>query len=87
MAEERSERKSMSEEERRIMEENEKTAEVWETEKKERHERASADLLKENETGETVINPPSSGGKLLKGTRGETAAGAICGYPSKPCDR
>lgn len=77
----------MAEEERKHMSEEEKTSEVWTEEKKERHERASADLLKENEKGETVINPPSSGGKILKGTRGETAAGARCGYPSKPCDR
>ena len=85
MAEKGSERKPMSEEE--MMKEQEKTAEVWETEKEERRERASADLLKENEKGETVINPPSAGGKVLKGSRGETAAGARCGYPSKPCDR
>lgn len=84
MKEEGSERKSMSE--KKMMEE-EKTAEVWTEEKMERHERASADLLKENEKGETIINPPSAGGKLLKGTRGENAAGARCGYPSKPCDR
>lgn len=69
------------------MTEEEKTAEVWETERKERHERASGDLLKENEKGETIVNPSTAGGKILKGTKGETAAGARCGYPSKPCDR
>lgn len=87
MREEHSERKSMSEEERKMMEEQEKTAEVWVEEKEERHEKASADLLRENEKGETIINPPSAGGKVLKGSRGETAAGAKCGYPSKPCNR
>jgi len=84
MREEGSERKSMSEEERKMMEEQEKTSEVWETESKERMERASGDIA--GETG-VVVNPPSAGGKVLKGSRGETAAGARCGYPSKPCNR
>ena len=85
MREEGSERKGMSEKERREMEEQEKTSEVWATEKEERMERASGDITEEQE--KTTVNPTSSGGKILKGTRGETAAGARCGYPSKPCDR
>ena len=101
MREEGSERKSMSEKERREMEEQEKTSEVWIEESAERHEGASADLLKEEEEkgktprvgtdvpsseSKTIINPPSSGGKILKGKEG-TAAGARCGITSKPCDR
>lgn len=77
------------------MEEEEKTSEVWETEKEERMERASGDILKEEsaellkeEYGSNVIvNPPTAGGKILKDTTGVRAAGARCGYPSKPCDR
>jgi hypothetical protein len=101
MKEEQSEKRGMRKKDL-PPEEEEKTAEVWIEESKERHEGASADLLKEEMEkgktprveadlptfeGETVVNPPSGGGKILKGTRGETAAGARCGYPSKPCDR
>jgi hypothetical protein len=85
MNEEQSERKSMSEKERREMEEQEKTSEVWATEKEERIEKASGDISEGHE--KTTVNPPSGGGKILKGTHGETAAGAKCGYPSKPCNR
>ena len=98
MREEGSERKSMSEKERKEMEEQEKTSEVWIEESK---ERASSDITIQEEKGKTprvdsdlptfegktVVNPPSGGGKILKGSRGETAAGARCGYPSRPCDR
>ncbi|WP_424355191.1 hypothetical protein [Methanobacterium sp. MBAC-LM] len=98
MREEGSERKSMSEKERKEMEEQEKTAEVWIEESK---ERSSSDITKQEEKGKTprvdsdlptfegktIVNPPEGGGKILKGSRGETAAGAKCGYPSKPCDR
>ena len=84
MREEGSERKSMSEEERKMMKEQEKTSEVWETEKEERMERASGDIAGKTDV---KVNPPSAGGKILKGSKGETAAGARCGYPSKPCDR
>lgn len=84
MNEEGSERKGMSKKERREMEEQEKTSEVWATEKEERMERASGDIA---EKTNITVNPPTAGGKVLKGTRGETAAGARCGYPSKPCDR
>ena len=77
MNEEQSERKSMKEEE--------KTSEVWATEKEERMEKASGELSEGQE--KTTVNPPSGGGKILKGSRGETAAGAKCGYPSKPCNR
>lgn len=65
--------------------EEEKTSEVWATEKEERMERASGDITEGQE--KTTVNPPSSGGKILNGTHGEAAAGARCGYPSKPCDR
>ncbi|MEN6291127.1 MAG: hypothetical protein ABFC34_03200 [Methanobacterium sp.] len=84
MKEEESERKGMSEKERKEMEEQEKTAEVWTTEKKERMERASGDIA---EKTNIIVNPTTAGGKILNGTQGETAAGARCGYPSKPCDR
>jgi len=77
MEEKRPESKGMTEEE--------KTAEVWETEKKERHERASGDIAEEREN--TVVNPTTAGGKILKSDSGVKAAGARCGYPSKPCDR
>ncbi len=84
--------------ERNEMEEQEKTSEVWIEESK---ERASSDITRQEEKGKTprvdsdlstfegktTVNPPSGGGKILKGSRGETAAGAKCGYPSKPCDR
>lgn len=85
MREEGSKKKGMSEKERMPMEEEEKTAEVWETEKEERMERASGDIAEGQE--KTTVNPSSSGGKILQGTHGETAAGARCGYPSKPCNR
>ncbi len=84
MKEESSGREGMSEKERKEMEEQEKTSEVWTTEKKERMERASGDIA---EKTDVTVNPTTAGGKILKGTRGETAAGARCGYPSKPCDR
>jgi hypothetical protein len=61
--------------------EEEKTSEVWEDEEKERHERASAELLREDEKGTTVVNPSTSGGKILEGPKGK-AAGAKNGYPS-----
>jgi hypothetical protein len=67
------------------MTEEEKTAEVWETEKKERMERASGDIAEESEN--TIVNPPSAGGKRLHDKSGVEAAGARCGYPSRPCDR
>lgn len=74
--------------------EEEKTSEVWETEKEERMERASGDILKEESAdllkkeygGDVIVNPPTAGGKILKGAEGMKAAGARCGYPSKPCD-
>lgn len=84
MREEGSERKSMSEKERMEMEEQEKTSEVWATEKEERMEKASGDIAEGQ--AKTIVNPPSSGGKILKGKQGE-AAGARCGVTSKPCDR
>ena len=97
MREEGSEKKSMSEKERREMEEQEKTSEVWIEESK---ERASSDITQQEEKGKTprvdsdlptfegktIVNPPSGGGKILKGKQG-TAAGARCGITSKPCDR
>ena len=70
--------------ERKRMEEEEKTSEVWATEKEERMEKASGDIAEAQE--KTVVNPPSGGGKILKGKQG-TAAGARCGITSKPCDR
>ena len=85
MREEQSEKKGMARKEDLPPEEEEKTSEVWATEKEERMERASGDIAEEQE--KITVNPTSSGGKILKGTRGETAAGAKCGYPSKPCDR
>ncbi|MGB9978544.1 hypothetical protein [Methanobacterium sp.] len=79
-------------------EEEEKTSEVWIEESKERTSSAVEEEHEKGKTprvdtdlptfeGKTTVNPPSGGGKILKGTRGETAAGARCGYPSKPCDR
>ena len=84
MREESSEKKSMSEKERNEMEEQEKTSEVWATEKEERIEKASGDIAEGQE--KTTVNPPSGGGKILKGKQG-TAAGARCGITSKPCNR
>ena len=76
MKEEQSERKHMKEEE--------KTSEVWATEDEERMEKASGDIAEAQE--KTTVNPPSGGGKILKGKHG-TAAGARCGITSKPCNR
>lgn len=85
------------EEKRREMKdygEEEKTGEVWVTDKEERMERASADILKEERTdllkeeygSDVIVNPPTAGGKILKDAAGVRAVGAICGYPSKKCD-
>ena len=97
MKEEQSEKRGMRKEDL-PPEDEEKTAEVWIEESK---ERSSTSISKQEEKGKTprvdadlptfegktVVNPSSGGGRILKGTRGETAAGARCGYPSKPCDR
>ncbi len=72
------------ESEMKRMKEEEKTSEVWATEKEERMEKASGDIAEEQE--KTTVNPPSSGGKILKGKQGK-AAGARCGVTSKPCNR
>jgi hypothetical protein len=85
------------EEKRREMKEyseEEKSSQIWVTDKEERMEKASADILKKErvdllkkEYGSKVtVNPPTAGGKILKDAVGVRAVGAICGYPSKKCD-
>ena len=87
MKEEHSERKGIRKEDL-PPEEEEKDVEAWETEDKERMERASADIVeKELKKENIIVNPSTSGGKILKGSKGGTGVGAKCGYPSKPCDR
>jgi hypothetical protein len=61
MAEKEFERKEPS---RKMMENEEKTSEVWVTDKEERMEKASGDI-KEFE-GNVIVNPPSAGGRILK---------------------
>ena len=50
------------------MREEEKTSEVWVTDKQERREMASGDI-KEFE-GNVTVNPPDAGGKILKNAAG-----------------
>lgn len=50
------------------MSEEEKTSEVWVTDKEERMEKASGDI-KEYESN-VIVNPPDAGGKLLKNAVG-----------------
>ena len=64
MAEREFERKESSE----MMKEEEKTSEVWATDKEERMEKASGDI-KEFE-GNVIVNPPDAGGKILKNAAG-----------------
>jgi hypothetical protein len=60
MEERRTEKKDYGEEE--------KTSEVWVTDKEERMEKASGDI-KEYESN-VVVNPPDAGGKILKNAAG-----------------
>ncbi|HML04447.1 MAG TPA: hypothetical protein VK426_01605 [Methanobacterium sp.] len=64
MAEREFERKESS----GMMKEEEKTSEVWATDKEERMEKASGDI-KEFE-GNITVNPPDAGGKILKNAAG-----------------
>jgi len=76
MAEREFERKGSSE----MMREEEKTSEVWATDKEERMEKASGDI-KEFE-GKVTVNPPDAGGKILKNAAG--ARNHIPGSQNKP---
>lgn len=64
MAERELERKETSEK----MKEEEKTSEVWVTDKEERMEKASGDIQEYG--GNIIVNPPDAGGKLLKNSVG-----------------
>ena len=64
MAEREFERKESSE----MMKEEEKTSEVWVTDKEERMEKASGDIKKFE--GNVRVNPPDAGGKILKNAAG-----------------